>query len=307
MKRFLKALLTLALLAAGVLVLFVCGAALFNGSVGVDDRFDQSRLFIDPPAPWTAPQTLKVVTFNIQDLPFIGKDRPQRMRAIGTKLRVLNPDVVCFQEAFVRKDRELLLQELQGGRLKHVQYYPSGTVGSGLLIASVFPIKEAWFHRYSTSNPWYKVNEGDWWAGKGIALARLEIPGAGLLDIYNTHVQARYGNDAYDEIVLQQHREAADFITKSTLPTSPALVLGDFNSRLDAPPLKSLVDTAKLMRLMQGETRIDHIFGARTPHYAFEVSTTLPIEQELNINNRKFSLSDHTGYMSTIRIVPATQ
>ena len=306
MKRFLKSILILLVLAIVALVLFVCGAALFNGSVGVDERYQQSRLLLDPPPPWSGPQTLKVVTFNIQDLPFIGKNRPQRMRAIGTKVRLLNPDVVGFQEAFVEKDRALLLGELQAGRLKHAQYYPSGTLGSGLLLVSAFPITETYFHRYTVSNPWYKINEGDWWAGKGMALARLEIAGAGYLDVYNTHAQAGYGNSAYQEIILEQHAEAAGFISKSQVPASPALVLGDFNSRLDAAPLKKLIAEAKLMRVMNIDSRIDHIFAVRSKHYAFEVMETAPIEESLNINKRKFSLSDHTGYMSTIRIVPVT-
>src|SRR5690606_4091093 len=117
---------------------------------------------------------------------------------IAERLVALDPDIVGFQEAFIAADREVLQAGLAASRLQHFQYYASGTVGSGLLIASAFPIREAWFCRFSKSNPWYKFNEGDWWAGKGVALARLELPeGGGFIDFYNTHAQAGYGNPAY--------------------------------------------------------------------------------------------------------------
>ncbi|MBU4212210.1 MAG: hypothetical protein KKD33_06465, partial [Verrucomicrobia bacterium] len=125
----------------------------------------------------TKPVTLKIVTFNIHDIYVGSTDRAERMRAIAEKLCTLDPDIVGFQESFIKKDRNILIERLKkGSRLQYHQYYPSRVVGSGLLISSAFSITERSFLRFKDSNPFYKVTEGDWWAGKGVALAQVKLP-----------------------------------------------------------------------------------------------------------------------------------
>lgn len=279
--------------------------ALFNGYVGVETDYSGSALRAGPPSPWTGTATLKVATFNIQDLYLAGKDRPQRMRSIGAKLLILDPDIVGFQEAFIKADRAVLLKELEPTRLAYHQYYPSGTAGSGLLVASAFPIREVYFHRFTVANPFYKLNEGDWWAGKGVALARLEIPDAGYLDFYDTHAQAGYGNPAYDRVRRTQMTELASFVSGSRCGTVPALVVGDMNCRPGDEDFEAAVQGAKLLRLMDGDSRIDHIFGVADRRYEFEVVATEPIAATVKLGDKEISLSDHTGYLSTIAIRPA--
>jgi sphingomyelin phosphodiesterase 2 len=276
---------------------------LLNGRAGVNEDLAASALLATPPAPLSAPVTLKVVTFNIHDLYLASTDRPQRMRSIGAKLMILDPDIVGFQEAFIASDRAVLLKELESTRLKYHQYYPSGNVGSGLLIASAFPIKEVYFHRFTTSNPFYKIWEGDWWAGKGVALARLELP-EGHIDFYNTHAQAGYGNPAYDLVRNEQMAELADFIKRSHTGSAPALLAGDMNCRIEDTEFQTAVNGAGLVRVMSGESRIDHIFARTDERYACEVIKTEPIEAVVKLGEKEIALSDHAGYMSTITIRP---
>ena len=305
MSRRAKIARTLAALVIGVPVGLVCLAVATNGRTGVSGDLRNSALLRESPAPLAEPLELKVVTFNIQDLYLKGKDRPLRMRAIGAKLYTLDPDVVGFQEAFIEADRAVLLKELAPTRLKHHQYYPSGNVGSGLLIASAFPIREVFFHQFTVANPVYKIWEGDWWAGKGVALARLELPGGALLDFYNTHAQAGYGNPAYDIVRTGQMAELADFVVRSQNPAYPALLAGDMNCRPGDGDFETAVAGAGLLRAMKGESRIDHIFAVKNEAYAFDVLATEPIEADVKLGDKTLSLSDHTGYMSTIRIRPA--
>ena len=61
---------------------------------------------------------------------------------------------------------------------------------------------------------------------------------------------------------------------------------------------------AGLTRVMVGESRIDHIFARTDDRYAFEVIKTEPIEAAVKLGEKEISLSDHTGYMSTITIRP---
>lgn len=293
-------------IAAGCLVVFlllllapfaIIGvAALFNGRIPSPTDLNASVLHAQPPDPLPEPITLRVVTFNIQDLWVVGFNRPARMQAIGKRLTELDPDIVGFQESFIEKDQEILIEALKDSRLKYHQYYPSATMGSGLFIASAYPIREVLFHRYTVSNPWYKVWEGDWWAGKGLALARIEVHG-GYVDLYNTHAQAGYGNPAYRVVRKQQMAELAEFINRTKVDTIPAFLVGDMNCRPGSEDFETAVEGAGLVRAMLIPSSIDHIFTVTNERYSFEVLETIEIPRA--------GLSDHNGYVSDIRITPA--
>jgi len=247
--------------------------------------------------------TLKVATFNIHDMYVESADRPERMRAIADELCRLDPDLVGFQEAFVKKDRKLLLARLaKGSRLRYHRYYPSGVVGSGLLVASAFPIKDYAFFKYSESNPFYQLKEGDWWAGKGIALARVELPGGVLLDFYNTHAQASYGKPTYKTIREKQMAEAAEFINATRSGAEPLLLVGDLNCWVGQKDFQNLALGANLRRVMKIPSRIDHILAANDPRRAVEVVETVGIGKRIKTKDGTSVLSDHSGYMSILRI-----
>lgn len=287
-------------------LVFLSVAAPFNARTIAEADLSKSVLLAKPPAPLQEATTLKIVTFNIQDLIVVGMDRPERMRAIGEVLTELDPDIVGMQESFVEPERQVLLDALGNSRLKYHQYYPSGTIGSGLLTLSAYPITEAFFHRYVQGGKWWKPYHGDWWAGKGVSLARIELPnGAGHVDFYDTHAQAGYSSpDEYVETRKEQMTELARFINASVTGTSPAFFVSDMNCSPGSAPFEIAVNEAKLERVMKMDTSIDHIFAVTNPRYAFEVIDTQPIHKIIPVGDRTTSLSDHTGYMSTVRIVP---
>lgn len=292
---------------AGVLVVavFALVALLYlrNGHIGTDTEFGRSTFLENRPAPLTGEITLKIITFNIQDLFIVGKDRQVRMRHIGRVLKELDPDIVGFQESFISKDRDVLMQALEDTRLRHHHYYSSGVGGSGLLISSAWPIREVFFHRYSVSGPPERVWEGDYWAGKGVALARIETP-AGLLDFYNTHAQAGYGGSNYVEVRKQQMTELAAFMNGSRSGAAPVFLVGDMNCSPGEEDFDIAMREAGLVRVMQMESGIDQIFGALDAFYAFEVIDTVKIAEDISEEGRTFRLSDHAGFMSTVRITP---
>lgn len=298
----------------GFLVLLLLGpwiflfvASFWNDYTEVGEDLENSALLQTPPPVWAEGHNLKVVTFNIQDLPFVAKyaDHPERMRAIAVKLSTMDPDVVGFQESFSAKHRQILMDELRAStRLQYFQYFGSGWGGSGLLTASAFPIVETYFHRFADSNAWYHVWEGDWWAGKGVGLTRLEVDDNVYLDYYNTHAQADYGRAANEAARLRQMEAAADFVQRSQSPTIPAIFVGDVNCRRGAPDYDALVTGAKLIRTMLVESRIDHIFAVDQAGYSIEALDTIKIEQMVRVNNKEFGLSDHPGYLSALHIAP---
>jgi len=306
-KRLFKGCLSIFLLIVFGPWIFLFFASFFNGYVEVEEDLAASVLLQNPPPAWEEARTLRVVTFNIQDLPVVAKYKhyPERMRAIAVKLSTYDPDVVGFQESFTGKHRQILMDELRAGtRLQYFQYFGSGWGGSGLLTASAYPIVESQFHRFEDSNPWYFIWEGDWWAGKGMSLDRLDLGDGAYLDVYNTHAQAGYGRAANDVVRFNQMSAAADFIQRSRLPGTPAFVVGDLNCRRGEPDYEALINGANLIRTMVIESRIDHVLAALDPAYTYEVTRTIEIEQRVRVNNKEFGLSDHNGYLSEVIVSP---
>ncbi len=281
--------------------LFFCG--LYSTyHIGVETDISKSRASAsgdsgDTQGP-TEPLTLRVVTYNIQALWVVGTNRPARMKAIAAKLVELDPDIAGLQEVFVKEDRDLLLSHLADSRLKHFQYYPSGLVGSGLLIASAYPIKEVFFHRYTAAGDWYKLWEGDWWAGKGVALARIELPdGNGWFDFYTTHAQADYGDPANVDVRTTQMAELVDFVNESHVKGVPGILVGDVNCSIGERDYEIAIKGARLVRAMSVPSKIDHIFCIDSGGYSFEVLDSVELRDHNGVR-----LSDHNGYVSDIRI-----
>ncbi|MFV1950328.1 MAG: endonuclease/exonuclease/phosphatase family protein [Anaerolineales bacterium] len=254
----------------------------------------------------TEPLILNIITYNIYDLYIESADRAERMSGIAEKLCTLDPDLVGFQESFVKDDRNILISELQKcSRLQYHQYYPSRVVGSGLLISSAFPITERSFHRFNDTNSFFKVREGDWWAGKGVALARVELPdGIGYVDFYNTHAQAGYGNPDYVIIRENQMWELAQFVNNSHSDRTLALLVGDLNSKIGDNAYQIALEGADLVRVMSIDSGVDHIFAVRDANYTFELLETVRIDGSILVDGIEVTLSDHIGYMSIVRVIP---
>jgi len=303
MKTVVKVVVVVIIILCLVIPTLIYGLYIRNGRIGVETDFRKSVFLQNTPEILREAITLKVVTFNIQDLWIVGRNRPERMAHIARVLSALDPDLVGFQEAFIEEDRAALLKALESSRLAHHHYFPSGSGGSGLLICSAWPIQEVFFHRYSVSGPAHRIWEGDFWAGKGAALARIETP-AGMVDFYNTHAQAGYGRAAYRELRRNQMAELAAFINNTKTGASPVFLVGDMNCGIGKVDYETVVNEAGLTRSMTIDSRIDHIFTGASPLYTHETLNTVKIQEQITEGDRSFRLSDHAGYMSTIHIAP---
>lgn len=320
--------------ASGIMVvsLLSCAVILFSALV-INPRtsaatdYGTSPCLASPPPALAAPLTLKIATFNIADGYLFSTNRRERMEAIGALLTELDPDLVGIQESFIAADREVLLEALKGSRLQYHADYPAATVGNGLLTLSAYPIVESYFHRYRACNAWYKLHQGDWWAGKGVGLARIELPGGGHVDFYNTHAQAGRRDEANLKVKYAQMGELAAFINQSRSGTAPVFVVGDFNTKLGRADLQHAMDEANLVPAVNMDTGIDLILAASEPRYKTAVLDTRPIEGttqgdccaiflsrapglrelwKMHFGPGECTpLSDHRGYLSTVTVEPA--
>ena len=267
------------------------------------------------PKPWSQKQTLRVMTYNVHDLYVASGHRRERMRAIGQWISELNPDVVGLQEAFIATDRHALIRELAETRLKYTKYYASGLVGSGLLILSAYPIQEVDFHRFSKNGRPLKFWHGDWWAGKGIALARLKVREGEYLDLFNLHMHARYdftrARDEYFDDRCHQVREVRAVIERLAVHEIPGLLLGDFNATLSSPEMEPLRNIVSLLS-PTSEDEIDLILKrdlerdleSSAPHHQVRLLSAQALTRTLMFKGREVSLSDHPAILSTLVIEP---
>lgn len=306
----------------------ILAALVLNTHTGAATDYTSGMHLTSPPPPIEQPLTLRIITYNIADGYLFTNNRPERMRAIGALLTKLDPDIVGIQESFVGKDREILLEALSESRLRYHADYPAATVGNGLLTLSAYPIVETVFHRFENNNPWYKIHQGDWWAGKGIGLARIRLPSGSRIDFYNLHAQAERNDEANSKVRYRQMGELATFVNATRTITSPAFVLGDFNTRMEQPDLRRAMEGAHLIPVVTMDSGIDAIFAAKTPGYSITAVETLPISGETTGTNPPIflaraptpaellrmlfgsrdvtPLSDHLGFMSTVTISPDT-
>ena len=140
-RRVLKAIIYFVLTLILLFILFIGICALLNLRTPCETDLSKSMQLATPPAPLTGPVTLKIVTFNVWGLYALSDHRLERMVAIGEVLAGLAPDVIGLQEAFIESDRDIILTALRKAGIEHHVYFRSGLFGSGLLVASRFPIE----------------------------------------------------------------------------------------------------------------------------------------------------------------------
>jgi endonuclease/exonuclease/phosphatase family metal-dependent hydrolase len=307
-------------------ILIVIFSAPFNLKTEANENYSESILSKKLLTPSANEFSLKIMTYNIANARGFTTNQRERIDAVADLLIKLDVDIVGLQEVFIEKDREFLFKKLSTTELKSHSEYPAGFLGNGLVILSKYPIEESYFHRFKANNPWWKVWEGDWWAGKGIGLARIKIGENNYIDFYNVHAQAYRDNQASDDVRLEQFKVASEFINASSISTTPTFFVGDFNTQQNKPDYLFVEKNSKLLRLMTIDSDIDHITVVENKFFNFEVIDTQEISgTTMGSHPGKFysraptpyefwemhfglaeetALSDHPGYISTINILP---
>jgi endonuclease/exonuclease/phosphatase family metal-dependent hydrolase len=254
--------------------------------------------------------TIEVASLNIWGLPWTAR-LDARVRTLGAELVALKPDVVCLQEVWRGEDGKALLAALAAGGLPHGKHWSDGLVGSGLLIASRFPLEEMGFHVFTQAGKAWKPWHGDWYARKGVALVELATK-AGPVRLAVTHLHARRGSDEYLPIQITQALEAAKAVgdvgaRPTNDPSRPPLVFaGDINSRRDALPFRLLVAGAAL-EAPRDDLRVDWVFARDGASVEAELERVKPIlDQPVDLGDGQpaVALSNHPGRLATIELRP---
>ena len=261
MKRWLRRFVKILLLCIGIIICLL----LWNvrpPAVGEPTDFAEKMSTNARLVP--APIRLRVVTWNVLGLRWISPRRKDRLEKVAQAVAGLKADIVAFQEAYVSEDRDKLITALRGVGLDHARYFPSGLVGSGLLLVSRFPIESEGFIRYTHNGYPHALQHGDWWAGKGLSMSVARLPDGTRLYLCNTHFHARYGLELYRPTQLAQAGQLLPWVQRVKATDWPALWMGDWNSHPNSEVLKPLQEAGSWRLLNTQKSRIDHLFGSGT-------------------------------------------
>lgn len=176
----------------------------------------------------------RVLTLNCWAIAIKGfetKLRKERVAAIAERLREAAYEIVALQEIWSQDDYTSLLLGLQE-RLPFSHYFYSGFTGSGICVFSKYPILQTMWHTYPMSGYAHKLHHGDWYGGSGVGLCKLQI-GQAVVNLYISHVHARYSFDETEEYVAHrttQMLNLAQFIRHTSEVCSAVLLCGDLNT-----------------------------------------------------------------------------
>lgn len=242
--------------------------------------------------------SLRVVTWNVWDVPIVATNTAERMARIVPALATLEPDLVALQEVWVEEDAAILIDDLHAAGLLYTHHYRGEGMKCGLLIASRYPFRDLGFHPFvlgTTSHvPWHI----DWNADKGIARVRVQTP-IGEVDFADTHMQASYGPGGYLSVRLGQAVEVAEVATtpsdSTPSPSRPPLILaGDFNTRSDDLPMRVLRARANLVEAGNDQGIDKVLFRGGAEHSLRVVSTERHFTEPVDLGDGVHApLSDH--------------
>jgi endonuclease/exonuclease/phosphatase family metal-dependent hydrolase len=206
---------------------------------------------------------------------------------------------------WVDTDEVVIARALAKAGLVHTRRFASGWIGSGLLVASRFPITDAAFVRYELGGKPQKFWHGDFYGGKGMMRVTVATP-LGPLDVACTHLHASYDTSGeYELFQIAEALEAVDFLgPRGERP----LVLGaDLNVDASSLAWKLLTARAQLSSI-ERDPGIDWILfrdGAHVTVRCVEARKVLDKDVDLG-NGRSAHLSDHEGVLAVLELASGT-
>ncbi|KAJ7193353.1 inositol phosphophingolipids phospholipase C [Mycena pura] len=195
-----------------------------------------------------ASDQLLVLSLNCWGLKYVAKNRTERVAAIANELAKFEHDIIALQEIWVFADYEHVRDSVLK-RLPYSKFFYSGALGSGLALFSRFPILATAVHPYSLNGTPIDVAGGDWFVGKAAASIIISHPILGQVQVFNTHLYAKGGEDGPEHNRAHRLVNAWEF---SKLARQAAelgryvIAAGDFNSIPSSLPMALIGEYAAL-------------------------------------------------------------
>ncbi|KTW30429.1 inositol phosphosphingolipid phospholipase [Pneumocystis jirovecii RU7] len=180
-------------------------------------------------------EKIRVLSLNCWGLKYISNYRKKRLNFISERIASEDYHIVGLQEVWVYSDYENLRNKTKH-KLPYGKFYFSGVFGSGLVILSKFPIQSTSMYKYSLNGKPNAFYHGDWYVGKGVAMATLLMPNGKKVEFFNTHLHASYEKekDRYLCHKISQAWEISKLISSAFASGKLIIIVGDFNSTPDS-------------------------------------------------------------------------
>jgi sphingomyelin phosphodiesterase 2 len=182
-------------------------------------------------------------------LKFVAKNRSERIAGIANELANGNHDIINLQEIWVFADYEHVKAKVSA-RLPFSKFFYSGALGAGLAIFSRFPIISTSVHPYSLNGAPIDVAAGDWFVGKAAASVVIMHPLLREVQIFNTHLFAKGGEDGPEYNRAHRLVNAWEFakLTRQAAELGRYVIAaGDFNSVPHTLPMTIIREHAALI------------------------------------------------------------
>lgn len=244
---------------------------------------------------------ISVLSYNVWGI-FISKHLDERTKEIAK--HVNNYDIVCLQEQFEERHCNVIFSNRD--HFKYVERFVSCEYGSGLTIASRYPIVATMFLPFYSCGRPERIHEGDFIANKGIAVARISVPASELegsrsgqnddagssgenveIVVCNTHFVAQYEkylsiggyfNETNAASRLTEAFEMGDLaclLHGTAERRTPVILCGDYNAGQDSHEMRLIRDLCHLKGI-----RLRTALAPDAPTFTSENSYVKPTTNE---------------------------
>ncbi|KAJ7446391.1 inositol phosphophingolipids phospholipase C [Mycena galericulata] len=193
-------------------------------------------------------QQVRVLSLNCWGLKYVAKNRRERINGIANELAKFDHDIIALQEIWVFADYEHVRDSVLK-RLPYSKFFYSGALGSGLALFSRFPILATSVHPYSLNGAPIDVAGGDWFVGKAAVSIIISHPVLGQVQVFNTHLYAKGGEDGPEYNRAHRLVNAWEFskLTRQAAELGRYVIAaGDFNSIPSTLPMALIREYADL-------------------------------------------------------------
>jgi endonuclease/exonuclease/phosphatase family metal-dependent hydrolase len=255
----------------------------------------------------SAELSLKLASMNVYMLPKPIKWTYQRERteALLERLKVLNYDIILFQEAFQQSFRDTTVEKMKELYPYYYSFDKKNSIfnffGSGLFILSRKPMKildSVYFNDCASF---------DCFASKGAVLVQIELDKSKSVQIATTHLQA--GPESAD-IRTKQLSQINEMLNKHKQNNETQLLIGDLNIDVSNPSFeKALAQTKMIVAPLNGDIKttnaranecydtptqklwIDHLWASDISNiHNWEIKVN---DLNFELNQKTCPLSDH--------------
>ncbi|KAL9603876.1 MAG: hypothetical protein Q9179_002037 [Wetmoreana sp. 5 TL-2023] len=236
------------------------------------------------------PSSINILTYNCWGLKYLAKYRTERLQEIGRAIAITvpTPEIVGLQECWTQEDY-VSIRKHTSHILPYGKFYFSGSFGGGLAILSKWPIVESNMVRYPLNGRPTAFFRGDWYVGKGVACASVQVGPRRdeTIEVFCTHLHAPYESEPNDSYMCHRTAQAWEIarLMRQAVERGHAVIgLGDFN----------MIPSSLAHRLITTHAPVQDIWKVLHPDSSLGAATH-PLEKERRreIPNALFNLQEN--------------